>query len=133
MATAHLDIHGEEQQWLGENDIYRNELVLWTREVDEALDGIRDLENLLRGHREHLRAQLDAIALEDKSLQDRQRALAQSEQNGEEKKLLPLIEAHQKDAERHTEQQELRKRLKKRHLSSIACWMRLFKLLTAKN
>ena len=131
MATAY--IHGEEQQWLGENDIYRNELVLWTREVDEAVDGMRNLENLLRGHREHLQAQLEAIALEDQSLQDRQLALAQVSQRGEEKKLLPLIEDHQKDAKRHTERQELRKRLKKRHLSSIACWMRLFKVLTAKS
>ena len=132
MATAHLEIHGEAQQWRSENDIYRNQLVLWMREADEALDGMRDLEKLLREHRERLQAQLEAVALEDKSLQESQRSLAQSEQSGGEEKILPLIESHQKNAERHIKQQEFRKRLQRRHLRSIACWMKLFKVLTAK-
>jgi hypothetical protein len=132
MATAHVEMHGEHQQWLSDNSMWRDDLTLWQKEIDQALDGLSKLEEALREHGKGLQSHLEMIGAEEQELKAHEHALAEFERGGPGDQLLEMVKSHQEHAGKHGQQRQVHEELKKRHHTVMAYWSLLHKALTQK-
>jgi hypothetical protein len=76
--------------------------------------------------------QLDKLTSENISFKAHQHALTEQQQGELTGDGSSVVKEHGRQSDQHAEQVQLCRRLKARHMSIIACWLRLFKLLRAK-
>ena len=55
----------------------RDDIAVWLKETDQALDGLKKLEDALREHRKGLQGRLEVIAAEEKGLKGHEHSLAE--------------------------------------------------------
>ncbi len=132
MATAQLKMHSEHQQWLGDEGMWRDDLAIWEKEIDQALAGMRLMEVALREHRQRLQARLDVIAAEERELTAHEHALAEAARGGPKDALAGMVEPHKDVAARHAKERKAHEALKKQHHTILAHWTLLHKALTQK-
>src|SRR5713101_9075134 len=106
MATVHVEMHGEHQQWLSDNSMWRDDLALWQKETDLALDGVKKLDEALREHRKGFQDHLDTIAAEEQAVKDHEHALADFELGGAGNEVLWMAKAHTENADKHAQQRQ---------------------------
>lgn len=132
MTTANLEIHNERQQWLNDDAIWRDELGIWVEETNQAVDGLRKLEDSLGVHRKRLQDHLATIIAEEKTLRDQENVLAQIERGGSGNEPLGMAKTHKENLNKHVHQRQRHELLKKHHHMVMAYWIMLFKVLTEK-
>jgi hypothetical protein len=132
MATIHGEMHGEHRQWLSDDALWRDELAIWQKEIDQALGGLTKLEEALREHGKGLQDHLETIAAEERKLRDHEHALADFERGGSGNELLLMARTHTETADKHVQQRQAHERLKKQHHTVRAYWSLLLKVLTQK-
>ncbi len=131
MTTTHITMHGEHQQWLGDNGMWRDDLAIWQREIDQVLGELQTLEDASREVRKELQDHLRAIAAEEHGLKEHEHVLAELERGAavDELELLHLAKQHRENADRHARQRQAHERLKERHHTVMAQWSVLLKAL----
>jgi hypothetical protein len=122
-------MHSEHREWLSETSMWQDDLTLWQGDIDQALSGLKRLEDALREHRNVLQGRLDAIAAEQQAVNQHEHALAEFERGGPGDDLLRMVKPHQENADKHSLQRQTHEQLKRRQHTVMAHWSLLLKAL----
>lgn len=133
MSAVHIEMSGDHKQWLSDNCMWRDDLACWQKEVDEAIGGLKSLEESLQTHRKNLQMHLLAIATEEQELKEHEHAMAEFERGGTGEELLLMVEPHKEGACKHNSRKETHERLKQHHHAVMTCWSLLERALTQKS
>jgi hypothetical protein len=128
MATAsHFEMHREHLRWHVEDDMWRDDLVAWEAEVDQAINELPRLETALRQHADALRKHAAAIRLYEQDFRADEHALAEFERGEPAAASIELTQVFDRTAEKHAAQLRNHEKIKRQHHDLIARW----RLLTA--
>jgi hypothetical protein len=132
MIEDHTAMHVEHRLWESEDSLRRDELSLWSEDIDRALAELKGLEGTLKRHRDALNEEIQSVEGDRTLIQEQERAIANIAKWVDES--TPLSEL----AERHAEQSRHRRdrlaefeALKKRHYQVMAYWRLLHQALLA--
>jgi hypothetical protein len=109
--------------------MWRDDLVIWEREIEQALADSKQLEDALRAHRKALQDHLEATGAQEQTLYKHERALAEYERGGPGEDLLPMAKVHKENAEKHAKHAAAHERLKRHHHTVMAHWSLLLEAL----
>lgn len=127
--AVHVEMHDDHRHWLSDYAMWRDDLVIWQREINEALAGVKQLEDALRAHRDALQAHVKLTGAAEKAMRAHEHLLAEHERGGLWEDLLPMAKDHKKSADSHAKQRTAHERLKRQHHMVMAHWSLLFKSL----
>jgi hypothetical protein len=48
----HLDMHADHRRWLGEHAMWRDDVSVWQKELDQAFDWVKGLKGTFGAHRD---------------------------------------------------------------------------------
>ena len=123
MIEEHAAMHVQHRVWESEDSLRRDELGLWTEDIDRALAELKGLEGTLTRHRQALTAELRAVMDDQTSIQDHHRVIADFERGFDEgTPLIELAKRHSENARRRRDRTAAFETLKKRHYQVMAYW-----------
>jgi hypothetical protein len=121
MATVtHATMHHDHTQWLSENDMWRCDISAWQEEFRKAAADLKEIEATLKEHEKALQVHAAAIRLRGQELASHEHALAEYERGETGTELIPLAQAHDKEAAKHTQQHDAHERIKRHHHTVMA-------------
>ena len=129
--TSHALMHREHRQWLSEDNLWRDDIAIWQKELKTALTDLTQVEKALHAHEKALEVHAAAVRCYEQDAAAHEHLLAEYEQGGEGDKLVALVQAHQKGADKHAQQRAAHERIKKHHHTVIARCNLLLKALAS--
>ena len=129
--TSHALMHREHRQWLSEDELWRGDIASWQNELKAALADLAQVEKALREHEKALEVHAAAIRCYEQDAAAHEHLLAEYEQGDMGEKLIALVQAHQKGADKHSQQRVAHERIKKHHHTVIARCNLLLKSLAS--
>ena len=129
--TSHALMHREHRQWLSEDELWRGDIASWQNELKTALTDLAQVEKALREHERALEVHAAAIRCYEQDAAAHEHLLAEYEQGETGEKLIALVHAHQKGADKHAQQRAVHERIKKHHHMVIARCTLLLKALAS--
>ena len=120
--TSHIDMHQEHKRWRVEDDLWRDELAVWEREIDQAISDVPRLEKALRDHAGTLWQHAASIRLYEQEATYHEHELASYEQGEAPSDLVALAKSHRREAKKHAEQYKTHDEIKKRQHVLMTKW-----------
>jgi hypothetical protein len=118
-------MHQEHAQWRGESNLWRDDLAIWEKEIDDAIGQLPELEAALRRHNDLLKTHAASVRLYDQDPARHEHMLAEYEKGEAPEALVELAKSHQDAAESHGKLRETHARFKNRQHRLMTKWRQL--------
>ena len=130
MATLdHAEMHRDHLLWLGENDLWRDNIRVWQVELQQIIDGAPEVKELLEKHHQRLQVHAAAVRAHEQAPRQHEHQIAESEKGEANPELISLATAHQSEALERQEQRGAHQDLSRDHYAVLSHWNALLRAL----
>jgi hypothetical protein len=123
-------MHQEHARWRADNNLWRDDLAAWQKEVHDAIDQLPELEKAIERHAQLLQTHAASVRLYEQDAASHEHLLAEYERGESPEALIKLAQAHQEAAHQHAKQCESHEGLKNQQHRLMTKWRQLFTALS---
>jgi hypothetical protein len=124
-------MHVEHRLWESEDSLRREELGLWSEDVEGAMAELKGLEGTLKRHRDALQEELRTLEADQALVQDHEHLMADFERGFDDgAALIELAKRHEQNSRHRRDRFAAFEALKKRHHQVMAYWHLLHQALS---
>lgn len=125
VSTAHVEMHRDHAVWRIENNLWRDELAIWERAVNQAIGELPLVERALRAHAEQLQRHAASIRLYEQGCAGHEHSLAEYERGETPAELVEQARAHGRETEQHQVLRKTHEDIKSRQQLVMIKWKSL--------
>ena len=127
---SHSEMHRDHLLWLGENDLWRDNLRVWQAELQQMLDRSAELTQLLEKHQHRLQVHAAAIRAHEQAPRQHEHEITEYEKGEANPQLIALAAGHQGEALGRQEQRAAHQDLNRDHYAILSHWNALLRALS---
>jgi hypothetical protein len=118
----HAEMHRDHLLWLGENNLWRDNLRVWQAELKQLVEESTDLQALLDAHQQRLQVHAAAIRAHEQDPRQHEHDIAEYEKGETDANLIALASRHQSEALERQEQRAAHLDLNREHYAIVTHW-----------